>query len=433
MTKITDSRLGAVLKYEGMKTKTSAFLMVEHELPTMTFCFAMDFHYTERIGGAEVQAWLLAKELARRGFEVHYLAQSLRSKAEVTESRDGVHLHWVRNPGYLQWRNGLRYYRALKRINPDLLIQRTTSFNTGVIGFYARKHRKQFAWICTDNDIPARWFFARKEIRTIPAKNLLGKLKSPLLLVNAIVHDLARDWGMKQASHIFTQNDEQFSRLFSNYKRSSLRMPSGHELPEVRISPQQRFHGKTILWVGNLGSNKRPEKYLQLARMMKRREWKFVMIGGREGANSFDEFFAKSRPENLLWLGELSFQDTAAWFDRAAILINTSESEGLPNTFIQAWLRGVPVVTLGVDPNQHIKKNDLGRTESNLQAMANALHELLADEARYCRMSERIAAFASRQFTITTVADHFLKAIHASKTAAQSRLADTHSQLACAS
>lgn len=399
----------------------------------MRTCFAMDFHYTERVGGAEVQAWLLAKELARRGFAVHYLAQSLRGQAEVTETRDGVHIHWVRNPGFLQWRNGLRYYRALKRINPDLLIQRTTSFNTGVIGFYARKHRKPFAWICTDNDIPARWFFTRKEIRTIPTKTLLGKLKSPLLLVNAIVHDLARDWGMKQASHIFTQNDEQFSKLIYNYRLSSLRMPSGHELPEARISPQQRFRNKTILWVGNLGANKRPEKFLQLAKMMQRREWKFVMIGGREGASSFSEIFAGSRPENLLWLGELSFQDTAAWFDRAAILINTSESEGLPNTFIQAWLRGIPVVTLGVDPNQHIKKNDLGRVENDVQAMAGTLHELLADEACYCRMSERIAAFASRQFTITTVADHFLQAIQVSKTAVQSRLADTHSQLACVS
>ncbi|NUM73572.1 glycosyltransferase family 4 protein [candidate division KSB1 bacterium] len=324
----------------------------------MTFCFAMDFHYTERIGGAEVQAWLLAKELARRGFEVHYLAQSLRGKAEVTEARDGVHLHWVRNPGHLQWRNGLRYYRALKRINPDLLIQRTTSFNTGVIGFYARKHRKQFAWICTDNDIPARWFFARKEIRTIPAKNLLRKLKSPLLLVNAIVHDLARDWGMKQTSHVFTQNDEQFCKLISNYKLPSLRMPSGHELPEMGISPQQRFRNKTILWVGNLGANKRPEKFLQLAKMMRRHEWKFVMVGGKEGVNSFEDFFGESRLDNLRWLGKLSFNETLLSFDQATIFVNTSKTdgEGFPNTYIQAWLRGIPVVTLGVDPNQHIKK-----------------------------------------------------------------------------
>lgn len=401
----------------------------------MTICFTMDFHYSERIGGAEVQAWLLAKELARRGYEVHYLAQSLNDKAEVAEMYDGIRLHWVRNPGYLQWRNGLRYYRALKRINPDLLIQRTTSFNTGVIGFYARKHRKQFVWICTDNGIPARWFFTRKEFRAISTKGLLGKLRSPILLTNAVVHDFARDWGMKQASHVFTQNDEQFSRLFSNYKLSSLRMPSGHELPETRISPQQRFRNKMILWVGNLGASKRPERFLQLAEMMQRHEWKFVIVGGKEGVSSFEESFGETRLDNLHWLGKLTFNETLLWFDQATIFVNTSkiEGEGFPNTFIQSWLRGVPVLTLGVDPNQLINKNDLGRVGIDVQTMAGALHELLADEARYCRTSERIAAFASRRFTIATVADHFLQAIPVSKTAVPSRLADTHSQLACVS
>lgn len=368
----------------------------------------MDFHYTERIGGAEVQAWLLAKELARRGFAVHYLAQSLRGKVEVTESRDGIHLHWVRNPGQLQWRNGLRYYRALKRINPDLLIQRTTSFNTGVIGFYARKHHKQFAWICTDNDIPARWFFARKEIRTIPAKNLLGKLKSPLLLVNAIVHDLARDWGMKQASHVFTQNDEQFCKLISNYKLPSLRMPSGHELPETGISPLQRFRNKTILWVGNLGANKRPEKFVQLAGSIQREDWKFLMLGGRKGIDNLRQFTADSQPKSLIWLGEKPLEETLSCFDQATVLVNTSESEGFPNTFIHAWLRGMPVVTLGVDPNQIITRNALGRVVSNVTELASALHELLSDEAYYSKLSECIANYARDHLTISKVADNFL-------------------------
>lgn len=377
----------------------------------MRICFAMDFHYTERIGGAEVQAWLLAKELARRGFEVHYLAQSLRGRAEVTEARDGVHLHWLRNPGYLQWRNGLRYYRALKHINPDLLIQRTTSFNTGVIGFYAGKHRKQFAWICTDNSIPNRWFFTRKEWNASRAKNLLGKLKSPILLVNAILYDLARDWGMKQAPHIFTQNDEQFSKLIYNYKLSSLRMPSGHELPETRISPQQRFCNKTILWVGNLGANKRPEKFVQLAALLKREDWRFVMLGGRKGIDNLRQFTADSQPRSLIWLGEKPLEEALSCFDQATVLVNTSESEGFPNTFIHAWLRGMPVVTLGVDPNQIITRNALGHVVSNVTEMASALHELLSDEVYYSKLSECIATYARNHLTISKVADNFLSAL----------------------
>ncbi|NUM65684.1 glycosyltransferase family 4 protein [candidate division KSB1 bacterium] len=388
----------------------------------MRICFAMDFHYSERIGGAEVQAWLLARELARRGHEVHYLAQSLQGKANEMEVRE-------------LWRNGLEYYRTLRRLAPDMIIQRMTSFNTGVTGLYARRHHKPFAWICTDNGIPERWLFTRKEWHAARQKGLSGKLKSPILLLNAVINDLARDWGMRQATHVFTQNEEQFDKLLSNYGLTSLHMPSGHELPRAGIAPPARFHHKIILWVGNLGANKRPEKFIQLAKLVQKREWKFVIVGGKEGVSSFEESFGETRLDNLHWLGKLTFNETLLWFDQATIFVNTSkiEGEGFPNTFIQSWLRGVPVVTLGVDPNQFITKNDLGRVGKDVQTMVDALHELLGDEADYCRMSERIAAFAARQFTIATVADQFLQAIHASKTAVQSRLADTHSQLACAS
>lgn len=290
-----------------------------------------------------------------------------------------------------------------------------TSFNTGVIGLYARRHHKPFAWICTDNGIPERWLFIRKEWHAARQNGLSGKLKSPMLLLNAVINDLARDWGMRQATHVFTQNEEQFNKLVSNYGLTSLHMPSGHELPRAGIAPPARFHRKIILWVGNLGANKQPEKFIQLAKLPQMYGWKFVMVGGRQGADSFAEFFGEPRPDNLLWLGERSFQETSAWFDKSAALVNTSRSEGIPNTFIQAWLRGVPVVTLGVDPNQLITKNDLGRVGNDLQTMVHALHELLSDEADYCRMSERIAAFAARHFTIATVADHFLQAISAGR------------------
>lgn len=379
----------------------------------MRICFAMDFHYSERIGGAEVQAWLLAKELARRGHEVHYLAQSLQGKANEMEVREGVQLHWLKYRGYLLCRNGLRYYRTLQRLDPDVLIQRMTSFNTGVIGLYARRHHKPFAWICTDNGIPARWLFTRKEWHAARQKKLSGKLKSPILLLNAVINDLARDWGMRQATHVFAQNEEQFNKLLSNYGLTSLHMPSGHELPRTGIAPPARFHHKIILWVGNLGANKRPEKFIQLAKLAQMREWKFVMVGGRRGIDDLRDLVAERLPQNLMWLGPRPLEETLLWFDRASVFVNTSknEGEGFPNTFIQAWLRGVPVVTLGVDPNQLITKNDLGRVGNDLQTMANALHELLSDEAGYCRLSERIAAFAARQFTIATVADHFLQAL----------------------
>ncbi len=217
-------------------------------------------------------------------------------------------------------------------------------------------------------------------------------------------------------------------------KLASLRMPSGHELPNSEISAQQRFRNKIILWAGNLGANKRPEKFVELARTVQQHDWRFVMLGGREGITSV-ESFAAAPPPNLTWLGPKPLEEALSWFDRATVFVNTSlgKSEGFPNTFIQAWLRGVPVVTLGVDPNRIISAENLGRVADDIPAMAGALRELLSDEADYCRESKCIATFACRHFTIATVADHFLQAIATNRPALQSLSVSMPSQVTCVS
>jgi len=62
-------------------------------------------------------------------------------------------------------------------------------------------------------------------------------------------------------------------------------------------------------------------------------------------------------------MGKLPFEETLKIFDGATLFVNTSksESEGFPNTYIQAWLRGVPVISFDVDPDGVIAKNGLGK------------------------------------------------------------------------
>ncbi len=129
----------------------------ENGRPTR-FCFVMPFHILEgRGGGAEVQAWFLARELAARGDEVSYVAQSVRGKAGQEELLEGVRVVWVRPAHRFRWSNAWAYYRAMVRLDPDLVVQRMSGFMTGVIGLYCRRHGRGFAWICTDDAAPLRW------------------------------------------------------------------------------------------------------------------------------------------------------------------------------------------------------------------------------------------------------------------------------------
>ena len=66
------------------------------------------------------------------------------------------------------------------------------------------------------------------------------------------------------------------------------------------------------------------------------------------------------RLPQLEFLCEVPVDEVNQILLRARALVTTSESEGFPNTHIQAWMRGVPVVSTGIDPDNLIKNEGLG-------------------------------------------------------------------------
>ena len=374
----------------------------------------MPYHIQQnRGGGAEVQSWLLAKELARHGFEVSYIAQSVKGKEGRQERFHGVLVRWVRYAHHFRWSNGVEYYKALREENPDLVIQRTSSFVTGVVGLYCKMNKKKFVWICTDNDSPVKWMFLKKQINLNRQKRE-HRLKRLVLLFNALIYDLSRHFGMNCIAYPFTQNEFQQRALRDFFGIDSFRMISGHKEPERILSPEHKLNNSIVLWVANLGSNKQPEKFLELARLCKDTSLRFVMIGGRMDPKYIESLF-KEKPDNLEWLGRRPFDETLEWFEKATFLVNTSRKEGFPNTYVQAWLRGIPVLSLGADPDGVIQKFKLGYVCNDVANLLQTIYFLMKHEKEYIEMSKRIIEYANLHHSIKTMTDNFLSITYKQK------------------
>jgi len=224
--------------------------------------------------------------------------------------------------------------------------------------------------------------------------------------------DFYRTKGMKYVTHAFTQNDFQEKEVKNTFKLNSYRMISGHPLPNDRISVEERFSNRTILWCGNLGIHKRPGIFIQLARSMLTSGYKFVMVGGHSN-NKYVSQILEDIPGNLEITGRLSFDQSLAFFNQATLFINTSSpgGDGFPNTFIQSWLRGVPVITFGFDPDEVVSDNKLGFTANNYEEAAKSICVLLNNYMEYQRYSERAVIYAIKHHSLEIMTDNFLQNI----------------------
>jgi glycosyltransferase involved in cell wall biosynthesis len=163
-----------------------------------------------------------------------------------------------------------------------------------------------------------------------------------------------------------------------------------------------------VLWVSNLRALKRPELALELARQLP--QVKFTLVGGpMPGGQAYyeDMLAAAARLPNVTMLGPVPYAESAALFDRARIFLNTSSIEGFPNTFLQAWIRGVPVVSF-FDPDSLVQRLSLGRIASSLDTMREAIHDLLEGEVDRQMIGRRAREFATREYT-TGVAARYLE------------------------
>lgn len=274
-------------------------------------------------GGAEVQMFLLAKKLAR-SFEVHFVVGQPKRKPMEKHHEVSVWTGLALTKTLLNYLKGpFTLYHTLMKINPDVVIQRTSTYETAICAIFCRINRKKFVY-SVSHDL-----------------EVTGPLTSQGLR--------SRFFGLHRADVIVAQTKDQ---VFLAKKSGSFQgqkmviIESGYSIVENK-EKKQNF----ILWVARAVSWKQPEIFLDLVRQNPQE--KFVMIMPKGGDKNYWEHVAAAAKglSNLQFIEKVPFTEIQTFFDLASVFVNTSKCEGFPNTFIQACLGKTPILSLNVNPS----------------------------------------------------------------------------------
>jgi glycosyltransferase involved in cell wall biosynthesis len=132
--------------------------------------------------------------------------------------------------------------------------------------------------------------------------------------------------------------------------------------PNIVNSDVNQIEKKTerhnVLIVGAITSRKSLHLLLPVIKKLKNTTFEFIGApGDARGMDIQKELRACS---NVVLHGRLDRIQTLEKVAGAKILLNTSQMEGFPNAFLEAWALGTPVISLFVDPGDVIKTHRLG-------------------------------------------------------------------------
>ncbi len=215
-------------------------------------------------------------------------------------------------------------------------------------------------------------------------------------------------YGLRHADLVLAQTPDQQRTLSENFGTASRVVTSLTDCAGTRRNFADRDAG--VLWVGNIRSLKRPELLLEVARRLPAIQ--FHMIGGpMPGAQPLFQSVraAAAGVSNLQFHGPVAYHEVGRFYERARVFVGTSQIEGFPNTYLQAWAHGTPVVAF-LDPEALLARSGLGRAVGNLEQMCSAICALHDDPREWAATSERSRQFIESRFNENKMVAPYLEA-----------------------
>jgi len=259
------------------------------------------------------------------------------------------------------WARSVR--TALRQTDPDWVLQLGVSYLTLVAALWCKAHRRRFAFL---------W-------GSVADANGRDTGKP------AGAADRLLVWARRRADLQVCQTEQQMALLGPRERRHAVVVPN----PLNADVPWRQADGDAdaVLWVGWLRPVKRPDLFLRVAGRLPHR--RFVMAGAVGGDAAFRAQTEEAirRTPNVRLLGFVPEPGLPDVYAQARVLLNTSDIEGFPNTFLEAMACGVPVVSLRFDPNGILAAGAGVCADGDEERLVAAVERMFGDEAAFaaCR------------------------------------------------
>lgn len=324
-----------------------------------------------QLGGVERQTSLLARWLAERGHAVSLVTWDEGQPDEHTVA--GVRVLKTCRPQ--EGIPGLRFLyprwsslnRALAQADAQVYYHNCGEHVTGQVAWWCTRHRRRFVFSsASDFDCDRR----------LPG---LASMREKALY----------RYGLRHADPIIVQTARQQAMMGSGFGLRAIVLPMPCPGPsELEYEPPQPPAPDTtrVLWVGRIARGKRLEWLLDVADQIP--TVTFDVAGVPDPDDEYTRAVVQRARQcpNLNLLGRVARDEMPALYRRAALLCCSSAVEGFPNTFLEAWSHGVPLVTT-FDPDDLVAARGLGLVAHDPVGLADGVRQLVSDRALWSRLS----------------------------------------------
>ena len=326
-----------------------------------------------RYGGAEIQLYSLANELAKsEALEVSwlFLRKSKKEIAKISHPRIKIRAKTpaIRRGVPLLSRviNNFRNVRPYVGYAPDIIVATT--------GFGA--------------------IHLERESKIVQAKTLFRVASdSDLTKPRASSKELADEIlaAIPLADHVVAVTQDQINSLSKIRSGPATLIPKYIDFLDV---PATQSPKEKVLWIGTSRAVKQPWYFIELAAQFPGEQFVMIMPTVTEGIKYNMDILA-SRIDNLEYITtHRPKEEIYRHFSEAKLLVSTSIVESMPNVFLEACSASVPILSLSVNPDDFINRYKLGGcADGSFLKFTQLFQDLISDEEELSAMGKRAKSY----------------------------------------